>query len=124
MRPKVCLRRFMPGSLRASILRISSKQRLCSTRWIERGLIKWFHARAIYETQADSSLWPAAAGFYCRVISGYGTLAVTRKKVAGIEVVSLPGLLFWLLNRTSSSFCSSPALPFFSAASNAFMVGP
>ena len=49
---------------------------------------------------------------------------VTRKKVAGMEVASLRGLLFWLLNRASSSFCRSPARPFFSAASNAFMVGP
>ncbi len=49
---------------------------------------------------------------------------VTRKKVAGMEVASLRGLLFWLSNRTSSSFCRSPARPFFSAASNAFMVGP
>jgi hypothetical protein len=57
-------------------------------------------------------------------ISGYGTATVTRKKVAGMEVEFMPGLLFWLLNRTSSSFCRSPALPFFSAASNAFMVGP
>ena len=43
---------------------------------------------------------------------------------AGIEVVSLLELLFWLMNRTSSSFCRSSALPFFAAASNAFMVGP
>src|SRR5439155_22140956 len=48
--------------------------------------------------------------------------AVTRKNVAGIEVALL--LLFWLLNRASSSFCKSAARPFFSAASNAFMVGP
>ena len=49
---------------------------------------------------------------------------VTRKKVAGMEVASLFGLLFWLLNRASSSFCRSAARPFFSAASNAPMVGP
>src|SRR5262249_61031476 len=50
------------------------------------------------------------------------TTTVTRRKVAGIEV-SLR-LLFWLLNSSSNSFCSSAAQPFFSAASNAFMVGP
>lgn len=49
---------------------------------------------------------------------------VTRKKVAGIEVASLVGLLFCSWNRTSSSFCNSAARPSFSAASNAFMVGP
>lgn len=32
------------------------------------------------------------------------TATVTRKKVAGIDVVSLLGLLFWLSNRPSSSF--------------------
>ena len=35
------------------------------------------------------------------------TETVTRKKVAGMDVASLRGLLFWLLNRTSSSFCKS-----------------
>jgi hypothetical protein len=59
-----------------------------------------------------------------RVLTGQLSATVTRKKVAGMEVASLLGLLFWLLNRTSSSFCRSPARPFFSAASNAFMVGP
>lgn len=49
---------------------------------------------------------------------------VTRKKVAGMEVTSVLVLLLWLLNRTSSSWCRSPARPFFSAASKAFMVGP
>jgi hypothetical protein len=61
--------------------------------------------------------------FYSVFLGNYAQ-TVTRKKVAGMEVVSLLGLLFWLLNRTSSSFCKSPARPFFSAASNAFMVGP
>ena len=61
--------------------------------------------------------------FYSGVLGNY-TQTVTRKKVAGMDVASLRGLLFWLLNRTSSSFCKSPARPFFSAASNAFMVGP
>jgi hypothetical protein len=50
------------------------------------------------------------------------TATVTRKKVAGMEVASL--LLFWLLNSSSNSFCRSAARPLFSAASNAFMVGP
>src|SRR5438034_53717 len=49
---------------------------------------------------------------------------VTRKKVAGMEVASLPELLFWLANNSSRSLCRSAARPFFSAASNAFMVGP
>ena len=51
-------------------------------------------------------------------------VTVTRKKVAGMDVVSSCELLFWPLNRFSSSFCRSLARPFFSAASNAFMVGP
>jgi hypothetical protein len=52
------------------------------------------------------------------------TAIITRRKVAGMEVASLLGLLFWLLNRASNSFCRSAARPLFSAASNAFMVGP
>ena len=52
------------------------------------------------------------------------TATVTRRKVAGMEVVSLLALLFWLSNRASSSFARSPARPLFSAASKAFMVGP
>ena len=36
---------------------------------------------------------------------------------------SLP-LLFWLLNRATRSSRSASALPFFAAASNAFIVGP
>ena len=75
-------------------------------------------SRGHFTLASGSRILPAAR------ISGYGTATVTRKKVAGMEVVFMPGLLFWLLNRTSSSFCRSPALPFFSAASNAFMVGP
>ena len=49
---------------------------------------------------------------------------VTRRKVAGMEVDSLLGLLFWLLKSASRSPCSSSARPFFSAAAKAFMVGP
>src|SRR4030095_9202162 len=52
----------------------------------------------------------------------FQTLTVTRRKVAGMEVAAC--LLFWLLNSSSNSSCNSAALPFFSAASNAFMVGP
>ena len=62
-----------------------------------------------------------------RLASGFlvnYTLTVTRKKVAGMEVASLRGLLFWLSNSDSSSFARSAARPFFSAALNAFMVGP
>ena len=61
--------------------------------------------------------------FLCGVLVDY-THTVTRKNVAGIDVVSLRGLVFWLLKSRSSSFCSSPVRPFFSADSNAFMVGP
>ena len=61
--------------------------------------------------------------FYSGLLGNYAH-TVMRKKVAGMEVESLLGLLFWLLKSTSSSFCKSPARPFFSAASKAFMVGP
>src|SRR6266513_292084 len=54
----------------------------------------------------------------------FQTATVTRKKIAGMEVASLLELLFWLANNSSSSLCRSAARPFFSAASNAFMVGP
>jgi hypothetical protein len=49
-------------------------------------------------------------------------VTVTRKNVAGIDVPL--SLRFCLVNSSSNSFCSSAALPFLSAASNAFMVGP
>ena len=52
------------------------------------------------------------------------TRAVTRRKVAGIDVASFRELVFWVSNSASNSFFSSSARPFFSAASNAFMVGP
>ena len=54
----------------------------------------------------------------------FQTATVTRRNVAGIEVAFLSRLLFSRLNSSSSSFCKSPARPFFSAASNALMVGP
>ena len=54
----------------------------------------------------------------------FQSATVTRKKIAGMEAASLRALLFWLLNRSSSSFCRSADRPFFSAASNAFMIGP
>ena len=57
-------------------------------------------------------------------LAPFQSATVTRKKVAGMDVVSLLGLLFLLLNRTSSCFARSAAPPFFSAASKAFMVGP
>src|SRR5688572_3059657 len=55
-------------------------------------------------------------------ILGTHAETVTRRNVAEMEVAS--GLVFWLLNRASSSCCRSVARPFFSAASKAFMVGP
>ena len=54
----------------------------------------------------------------------FQSATVTRRKVAGMEAASLLGLLFWLLNKSSSCFCNSAARPCFSAASNAFIVGP
>ena len=54
----------------------------------------------------------------------YLTCTVTRRKVAGMEVAPAVWLLFWLLNNASSSCRSSSLFPFFSAASNAFIVGP
>ena len=51
-------------------------------------------------------------------------LTVTRRNVAGIDVVPGAGLWFWLSKSAASSFCSSAPRPFFSAASNAFIVGP
>ncbi len=35
----------------------------------------------------------------------FQTSTVTRRNVAGMNVASLLGLLFWLLNRASNSFC-------------------
>ena len=51
-------------------------------------------------------------------------LTVTRKNVAAIDVVSFFPLLFCLSNNSTSSCCNASAFPFFSAASNAFIVGP
>ena len=86
------------------------------THATRRGMARVIHSRLSVssEVQGQERTLVFYSGFW----------ATTRKKVAGMEVVSLLGLLFWLLNRTSSSFCKSPARPFFSAASNAFMVGP
>jgi hypothetical protein len=86
-----------------------------------RELARVIHSRLSVSSEVQGQeLTPV---FYSGFLGNYAQ-TVTRKKVAGMEVVSLFGLLFWLLNRTSSSFCKSPARPFFSAASNAFMVGP
>lgn len=52
------------------------------------------------------------------------TETVTRKNVAGMEVMSLRELLFCALTRSSSCLCRSAMRPLFSAASKAFMVGP
>src|ERR1051326_917232 len=52
------------------------------------------------------------------------TIAVTHRKVAGIEVRSLRPLVFWRSNSAFNSFFNSSARPFFSAASKAFIVGP
>jgi hypothetical protein len=49
---------------------------------------------------------------------------VTRRNVAGMEVISLRELLFCALNSSSSCFCRSAVRPAFPAASKAFMVGP
>ena len=59
-------------------------------------------------------------------LSGFSphTSTVTSKNVAGIDVASLFALLFSRWNSVSNSFCNSAARPFFSAASNAFIVGP
>jgi hypothetical protein len=51
-------------------------------------------------------------------------LTVTRRNVAGMDVVPGVGLWFWLSKSATNSFCKSAARPFLSAASNAFMVGP
>ena len=61
-------------------------------------------------------------GFRAPSSSSIQRATVTRKKVAGMEVDARAR--FWLLNRSSSSRCKSAARPFFSAASNAFIVGP
>jgi hypothetical protein len=52
------------------------------------------------------------------------TATVTRRNVAGIEVVPGFELSFLALNRATSSSSSSAVRPFAVAASNAFMVGP
>jgi hypothetical protein len=44
--------------------------------------------------QAVISLGTLAAKISAAGISGYGTATVTRRKVAGMEVVFVPGLLF------------------------------
>src|ERR1700730_17743035 len=43
----------------------------------------------------------------------FQSATVARRKVAGMEVASLLGLLFWLANNSSSSLCRSAARPFF-----------
>ena len=43
--------------------------------------------------------------------AAYQVTTVTRRNVAGMELTGVPGLLFWLVNRASSSFRRSPARP-------------
>ncbi len=52
------------------------------------------------------------------------TATVTRRNVAGIDVVAGSSLMFLLAKRSSSSACRSPSRPPPAAASYAFMVGP
>ena len=49
---------------------------------------------------------------------------VTRRKVAGIEVVLPSGLWFFRPNSATSSRSRSAVLPFSLAATKAFIVGP
>src|SRR5258705_377113 len=52
------------------------------------------------------------------------TATVTRRNVAATDVLPFVALWLWLWNSASSSRDSSASFPFFSAASNAFIVGP
>jgi hypothetical protein len=52
------------------------------------------------------------------------TATVTRRNVAGMDVASSFGLVFWALKRASNSACRSASRPLAAAASNAFIVGP
>ena len=85
------------------------------------GMVRVIHSRLSVSSEVQGR--ELTFVFYPGFLDNYAQ-TVTRKKVAGMEVESLLELLFWLLKSTSSSFCKSPARPFFSAASKAFMVGP
>lgn len=63
---------------------------------------------------------PAQSPLY----GGSQTFTVTWRNVAGMEVASALGLVFWVVNRSASSLCRSPVRPLASAAAKAFMVGP
>ena len=107
-----------PGACVRYELMIGIPQASPATR---REMVRGIHSRLSVSSEVQGQ--ELTLVFYSRFLGNYAQ-TVTREKVAGMEVVSLRGLLFWLLNSISSSFCKSPARPFFSAASNAFMVGP
>ena len=62
---------------------------------------------------------------YCPWLGGQRhSETVTRRKVAGMDVPPLPLLVFCAFARPTSCWWRSSTLPFFSAASYAFIVGP
>ena len=61
---------------------------------------------------------PPPEGFVSPMTWGVESHVLERFGAAGVP------LRFWLSNSATSSFCRSAARPFFSAASNAFIVGP
>ena len=92
--------------------------------WIQ--VTKWTGYKPTKNYKRKYTTWfPQCLWFsLCQKFSVYGLITVTRRKVAGMEVVLSVVLLFWFLNNTSNSCCRSESLPFFPAASKAFMVGP
>src|SRR5437867_760694 len=54
--------------------------------------------------------WREGGSLVIALPTSYFLSTVTRRNVAGMDVASW--LLFWLLNSSSSSFCSSAARPF------------
>jgi hypothetical protein len=66
--------------------------------------------------------WQACCKIFVAGISGYGTATVTRRKVAGMEVVFMPGFVL-AVEQNFQLFLHVTGLAF-SAASNAFMGGP
>ena len=79
---------------------------------------------ALWNSVGVSLLTSASPPTGCARMCTFQRAAVTRRNVAGIEVVSGLGLSFCALKRATSSSASSVVRPLASAASNAFIVGP
>ena len=97
-------------------------RRFCPAVGIDNGNHWFFFLSSACNCSSPPRPLQLRGGAFAAMRKSY-TETVIRMKVAGIKV---PPSLFWFCEFASSTSCAcnSPALPFFAAASTAFMVGP